>query len=116
MARMQHHSGHGAERLGGLPARFYFLSNDELLEILSQTKDPTRVQPFFSKVFEALTMSKVIFTSDNEVTHMISPESEQVEMVTPAVTHQKAAAGRKAVEVWMGDLQDGMCMAIRSWC
>ena len=96
--------------------------------------------------------SEVIFTSDNEVTHMISPESEQVEMVSPVVTHQKAdgAGGRRtpwltmirvllrckgddlsnllsggcwtfcltanlyeAVEVWMGDLQDGMCMAIR---
>eukprot|EP00930_Biecheleria_cincta_P008311 TRINITY_DN10972_c0_g5_i1.p1 TRINITY_DN10972_c0_g5~~TRINITY_DN10972_c0_g5_i1.p1 ORF type:complete len:3933 (-),score=932.09 TRINITY_DN10972_c0_g5_i1:47-11569(-) len=87
-------------------ARFYFLSNDELLEILSQTKDPTRVQPFLSKVFEA--MAKVNFTPDNEITHIISPESEQISMVNPVVTHQKA------VEVWMGELQDGMCHAIRN--
>jgi dynein heavy chain len=86
-------------------ARFYFLSNDDLLEILSQTKEVENVRPHLRKVFENL--MDVTFQRDKTISSMFSGEKEEIQF------NSNVDPKDKGVEFWMGDLEQMMFDTIR---
>jgi dynein heavy chain len=89
-------------------SRFFFLSNDELLEILSQTRNPRAVQPHMRKCFDAI--QKLEFGEENgktanDINAMVSPEGEVVSL-------GKGLKARGNVEVWLCSVEDAMVKSL----
>ncbi|CCD16812.1 unnamed protein product, partial [Trypanosoma congolense IL3000] len=83
--------------------RFYFLSDEELLEILSQSKEVRRIDAHISKLFEFI--QKLSWTEGNEINGFYSGEGEHVPSVNPVSPEGN-------VEIWLGSVETMMKEAV----
>jgi dynein heavy chain len=83
--------------------RFYFLSNADLLDILSQTKNPQAVQPHLANCFEGI--NRLEFDG-NSIVAMLSKDGEKV----PFTSKFRV---RVVVEEWLIEVEKNMRKTLR---
>uniref|UniRef100_H2YVP9 AAA+ ATPase domain-containing protein n=1 Tax=Ciona savignyi TaxID=51511 RepID=H2YVP9_CIOSA len=91
--------------------RFYFLSNDELLSVLSHGREPVSIQPHLVKCFANIKYLDIRGGSSkapNTVHAMISAEGETVAM--PKYVNVRA---RGSVENWLSSVEGAMIDTVR---
>ncbi|KAM3623278.1 uncharacterized protein V6R79_009492 [Siganus canaliculatus] len=106
--------------------RFYFLSDDELVNIAAQTRNPQAVQPYLRKCFDAITWlefdvldeqsfsatgtvletggQKVVYSQN--ILNMVSPEGEKV-------TLTKGLNAQGKVEDWLCKVEKAMFCSLQ---
>ncbi|KAL8578358.1 hypothetical protein ACOMHN_031732 [Nucella lapillus] len=82
--------------------RFYFLSNDDLLEILGQSKNPEAIQPHLKKCFDNIKSLKLSYNGKKwEAAGMTSVEGEYVEFASTIFLEGP-------VEAWLCEVEKTM--------
>ncbi len=90
--------------------RFFFLGNEQLLQILSDAKEPLRVQDHVGSCFDGI--GQLDFTGDKKIKGMISKEGENVGFVTTV----DPAKSKGMVELWLSEVEDQMMVSLKDVC
>ncbi len=89
--------------------RFYFLSDEELIEIISKTKDPKCITKYLNKCFEGI--YDIDFLNNDYVTAFKSDYEEKITLMRKINVNEGEKRGN--VEKWLLELEDAMKQAIR---
>lgn len=98
--------------------RFYFLSNDELIEIIAQARNARAVQPFMNKCFDAIW--RIQFENDDEDGNPLEPEEKSPTNIISMISVEKEivkfslqirATGN--VEFWLSRVEEEMRNTLR---
>lgn len=94
---------------GAFP-RFYFLSNDELLEILSQTRNPHAVQQHLRKCFDNI--NRIKFTETEDSRDIVAMQSAEPEVQPELISFSQTVVAEGPVEHWLLKLQNMMVKSL----
>ena len=83
------------------------MSNDELLSILAESKNPQKVQPHLRKCFDNIVRLDLQDDKSRSIKSMFSSEGECIPL------GKNLKAGRKPVEEWLGFLEADMKKTLR---
>ena len=95
------------EKKRGVFPRFYFISNAQFLEILSQTKDIKKVKDNVNKIFEPI--DSITLKDDMFITAIHSRYGEKLDFVENVTIHGQN------VEIWMKKLEAQMFKTVRHY-
>ena len=87
--------------------RLFFLSRQEILALLCQTRDPTKVQEHLRLCFSGI--HSLEFDELQEIQSMQSPKGERIPFPAPIRTRD----ARGCVEKWMIQVEESMRAAVR---
>lgn len=103
--------------------RFYFLSNDELIKIITQARNPKAVQPYISKCFNAIW--RIQFEKYDEEKKTLQSEKEEKNSsstnIIAMTSHEREVVkflskvkAQGNVEFWLSKIENEMMNTLRS--
>lgn len=109
LAKIQKALGEYLETQRSAFARFYFIGDEDLLEIIGNSKDVTNVQRHFPKMYAGITTLSSVKNDKNDdiIKGMNSKEGEQVQFDTDVNLGEDSK-----INVWLGKVDDQMRLSL----